>query len=183
MGKSSLQLLVSLLCVTLLLGPVATADGDDRDGSDNEGEDASVLGMEAEGLGEVAQVLLIATLSIALWKPLFKWLRTNGPDLFNKEPRAFKQSLGVFNRRYMKAHTWIGLSMAVIGTVHGIVLEWHWTLWLAMACLWVLVVSGYLMQMKWPPKEFRKGARLLHMQRAMSVLAVVLLLVGHSIVD
>jgi len=39
------------------------------------------------------------------------------------------------------------------------------------------------MQWKWPPKEVRKGARLLHMQRAMSVAALVLLVVGHGLVD
>jgi len=172
-----------LLFLTLLLLLTTTsvaADGDDDDDDDNE---ATLLGLDGEGVGEVALWLMVATLSIVVWKPLFKWLRAYGPERFNKEPRAFKKSLGVFNRRYMRAHNWIGLSAVVVGTAHGYVLEWHWTLWAAMAALWFLVVSGYLMQQKWPPKEFRRGARLLHMQRALSVLVVVLLLVGHSIVD
>jgi len=49
--------------------------------------------------------------------------------------------------------------------------------------LWLLVVSGSMMQWKFPPKEVRKGMRLLHMQRAMSVLAVAFLLIGHNLVD
>jgi len=39
------------------------------------------------------------------------------------------------------------------------------------------------MQWRWPPKEVRKGARLLHLQRTLSVIAIVLLLIGHGIVD
>jgi len=173
-----------LFFLTLLLLLRATsvaADGDEDD--DDDDNDATLLGLDGEGTGDVALWLMVATLSIVAWKPLFKWLRANGSERFNKEPRAFKKSLGVFNRRYMRAHNWIGLAAVAVGTAHGYVLEWHWTLWAAMAALWFLVVSGYLMQQKWPPKEFRRGARLLHMQRALSVLAVVLLLVGHSIVD
>jgi len=172
-----------LFFLTLLLLLTATSVAADADDDDDDNNEATLLGLDGEGVGEVALWLMIATLSIVVWKPLFKWLRANGPERFNQEPRAFKKSLGVFNRRYMRAHNWIGLSAVVVGTAHGYVLEWHWTLWAAMAALWFLVVSGYLMQQKWPPKEFRRGARLLHMQRALSVLAVVLLLVGHSIVD
>ena len=172
--------LLTLLTFTILTGHALADEGDDEDDDDSE---ASVFGVDGEGLGEVAQVLLIATLAIVAWKPAFKWLRANGAELFDKEPRAFKKSLGVANRRFMRVHTWLGLAMAVIGTVHGYVLEWHWTLWLAMAFLWVLVISGYLMQSKWPPKEFRKGTRLLHMQRLFSGLAIALLLIGHALLD
>jgi len=176
-------MLLAALSVMLVLG-TAGADGDDDDrGDDREDDDITVLGLEAEGLGEVAQWLLIATLSIVIWKPLFGWLRKNGPELFNKEARPFKKSLGVFNRRFMRVHNWIGLAAVVIGTIHGYVLEWHWTLWAAMAMLWLLVVSGSMMQWKFPPKEVRKGMRLLHMQRGMSVLAVAFLLIGHNLVD
>ena len=96
---------------------------------------------------------LIATLSIAIWKPSFKWLRKNGPELFNAEPRPFKKKLGVFNRRFMKVHNWLGVIAAVVGTAHGFVLEWHWTLWAGMAGIWVLIFSGSLLQWKWPPKR------------------------------
>ena len=52
-----------------------------------------------------------------------------------------------------------------------------------MVFLWLLVVSGGLMMWKTPPQQIRKASRLLHMQRAMSVLAVVLLVIGHALVD
>jgi len=172
------RLFVLFGVLMLLLMPSALAD-EDEEGDDDE----KILGMDAEDLGEVALYFLVATLSIAVWKPSFKWLRKNGPDLFNTEPRAFKKKLGVFNRRFMKVHNWLGVIAAVVGTAHGIVLEWHWTLWAGMAGIWILIFSGSLMQWKWPPKEFRKGARILHMQRALSIIAIVLLYVGHGIVD
>jgi hypothetical protein len=172
------RLFVLFGVLMLLLMPSALAD-EDEEGDDDE----KILGMDAEDLGEVALYFLVATLSIAVWKPSFKWLRKNGPDLFNTEPRAFKKKLGVFNRRFMKVHNWLGVIAAVVGTAHGIVLEWHWTLWAGMAGIWILIFSGSLMQWKWPPKEFRKGARILHMQRVMSIVAIVLLYVGHGIVD
>ena len=165
----------------LLLMPSALADDDE--GGENDDDDEKILGIDAEDLGEVALYFLVATLSIAIWKPSFKWLRKKGPGLFNTEPRAFKKKLGIFNRRFMKVHNWLGAIAAVVGTAHGIALEWHWTLWVGMAGIWMLIFSGLLMQWKWPPKEFRKGARLLHMQRAMSIVAVVLLYVGHELVD
>jgi hypothetical protein len=172
------RLFVLFGVLMLLLMPSALAD-EDEEGDDDE----KILGMDAEDLGEVALYFLVATLSIAVWKPSFKWLRKNGPDLFNTEPRAFKKKLGVFNRRFMKVHNWLGVIAAVVGTAHGIVLEWHWTLWAGMAGIWILIFSGSLMQWKWPPKEFRKGARILHMQRVMSIVAIVLLYVGHGLVD
>ena len=171
-----------LITLTMLLASLAGCAGDD-DGDDDADDDEKILGIDAEGLGDVALYFLIATLSIAIWKPSFKWLRKNGPKLFNTEPRPFKKKLGVFNRRFMKVHNWLGVIAAVVGTAHGFVLEWHWTLWAGMAGIWVLIFSGSLMQWKWPPKEFRKGARLLHMQRALSIIAIVLLYVGHGIVD
>ncbi|MGA0352450.1 MAG: hypothetical protein ACO3NY_02235 [Poseidonia sp.] len=172
----------ALLVVLFLLVPmtVASADGDVDDEEDDE---AQVFGLDAEGLGEVAQWLMVGTLLIVVWKPLFKWLRTNGAERFGVEARPFKKKLGVFNRRFMRVHVWIGLGAVVLGTVHGYVLEWHWTLWVAMLFLWLLVVSGGLMMWKTPPRQIRKASRLLHMQRAMSVLAVALLLIGHALVD
>lgn len=169
----------SVLAVLLLLiTPTALAEDDDDDIDDEQ-----ILGMDGEELGNVALYLLIASLLIVLWKPTFRWLRKKGPELFDTEPREFKRKLGVFNRRYMKVHNWIGFATAVVGTIHGIALEWHWTLWAAMVALWILVFSGSMMQWRWPPKEMRKGARLLHLQRTMSVVAIILLLIGHGIVD
>ncbi|MGB1098266.1 MAG: hypothetical protein ACPG34_03170 [Poseidonia sp.] len=173
-----------LLLVVLVLMPMRSVSADDDvDDEDDEDDEAQVLGLDAEGLGEVAQWLMVGTLLIVVWKPLFKWLRTNGPERFGVEARPFKKKLGVFNRRFMRVHVWIGLAAVVLGTIHGYVLEWHWSLWLAMLFLWLLVVSGALMMWKTPPKQIRKASRLLHMQRAMSVLAVALLLIGHALVD
>ncbi|MFQ3344307.1 MAG: hypothetical protein ACKVI6_06470 [Candidatus Poseidoniales archaeon] len=167
-----------LALVLLLMTPTTLADGDDDDD-----DEQRILGIEGEDLGSIALYLLIATLMIVIWKPVFKWLRKYGPGHFDKEPREFKRKLGVFNRRFMKIHNWIGFGTAAVGTIHGIVLEWHWTLWAGMAALWILVFSGSMMQWRWPPKEMRKGARLLHLQRTMTVVAVVLLLIGHELVN
>ena len=179
MGRLRWCLVLALLL--LLMTSTALADGDDDD--DDDDDEQKILGIEGEDLGNIALYLLIVTLTIVIWKPLFKWLRTYGPEHFDKEPREFKRKLGVFNRRFMKIHNWIGFGTAVVGTIHGIVLEWHWTLWAGMAALWILVFSGSMMQWRWPPKEVRKGARLLHLQRTLSVVAIVLLLIGHGIVD
>ncbi|MCH1540198.1 MAG: hypothetical protein L7S56_02005 [Candidatus Poseidonia sp.] len=173
----------SLVLALLLLSLTSTALADGDDGDDDDDDEQKVLGIDGEDLGDVALYLLIATLLIVIWKPVFKWLRKNGPELFDKEPRKFKRKLGVFNRRFMKVHNWIGLGTAVVGTIHGYVLEWHWTLWAGMGALWILVFSGSMMQWRWPPKEFRKGARLLHLQRTLSLVALILLYVGHGIVD
>lgn len=170
---------LTLVVLLLLLTPTALA----HEEKDEDEDEPKILGIEGEDLGNVALYFLIATLAIALWKPAFKWLRKHGPERFDKEPREFKQKLGVFNRRFMKVHNWIGLGTAVLGTVHGFILEWHWTLWAGMVALWVLVFSGSMMQWRWPPKEMRKGARMLHFQRTLSIVAIILLYVGHVIVD
>ena len=176
------RLFVLIGVMMLLFIPSALADDDEEEEKDDD-DDEKILGIDAEDLGEVALYFLVATLSIAVWKPSFKWLRKKGPDLFNAEPREFKKKLGIFNRRFMKVHNYLGGIAAIVGTAHGIALEWHWTLWAGMVGIWMLIFSGFLMQWKWPPKEFRKGARLLHMQRAMSIMAVVLLYIGHELVD
>ena len=176
------HLVVLLFLAYLLSLHTVLADADDAEEDDEEEDDEpTVFGLEAEGLGDVALYLFVGAVSIVVWKPLFKWLRANGPELLDREPRAFKRQLGVFNRRFMKAHNWIGLFAAILGTVHGYVLEWHWTLWAGTGAMWLLVISGYMMQWKWPPREFRRGARLLHMQRALTVLSIALLWVGHQI--
>ena len=169
-----------ILLLVLLLSSSTLADND----SDEEDEDDSkILGIDAEDLGNISLYLMVGTLIIILWKPTFIWLRKNGPELLGKEPRDFKRKLGVFNRRFMKVHIWLGFGSATMGTIHGFLLEWHWTLWLGMACVWILVFSGSMMQWKWPTKEFRKGARLLHLQRTLSIIAIILLILGHNILD
>ena len=174
-----IHILTTAFFIALLMMNGAMAD----EHEDDDEEEATILGIEGEDLGSVALYLMIATIAIVLWKPLFKWLRANGPERFDREPREFKRQLGIFNRRFMKAHNWFGISAAVVGTIHGYVVEWHWTLWIGMGAIWLLVVSGLMMQWKWPPREFRRGARLLHLQRTLTIVAIVLLWVGHQIVD
>ena len=50
-----------MLALMLLLAPGALADDDDDD------DDETIMGTDAEDLGEVAQILMIGTCSIALW--------------------------------------------------------------------------------------------------------------------
>jgi len=173
-----LSWLTVFLVLLLFLLPTVVADDDD---DDEDGE--TILGIEAEGLGDVALYLMIGSLLIVVWKPAFSWLRKHGPERFDQEPREFKRRLGLFHRKFMKVHVWIGFATALVGTIHGIFLEWHWTLWVGMGAVWILVLSGSMMQWRWPPKKIRRGTRLLHMQRTLSVVAVVLLLIGHGIVD
>ncbi len=170
--------------MALLLVPFTVhADGNEDDEGD-EDDSGSILGLDGEGLGETSQVLLILTFSIVLWKPLFGWLRKGGVEVLNiEDPRAWKKRLGVMNRRYMSVHTWVAVAMLITGLLHGLASQSHWMLWLSMALMGVLGLVGSMMQWKWPPKEVRRGARLLHTQRAMSVAALVLLVVGHALVD
>jgi len=181
--RSISYLFVLALFLVILPSTAIGDEGHDDDEPHGDDDEVSFLGIEMESLGEVAQVLFIFTLTIIVWKPAFLWLRKKGPELFNKEAKPFKKTLGTINKRYMSAHIWAGFFAALLGTVHGYFLEWHWALWAGTAAMWVLVISGGILKWKWPPKEFRKGARILHMQRALAVMAIVFLLVGHEIVD
>lgn len=173
------RLFILLVATVLFLSTSVLADDDESDDDD----EVTLLGIEADSWGSASLYLLIGTVLIVGWKPTFRWLRVNGAERFDQEPREFKQKLGVFNRRFMRTHNWLGMSAVVIGTLHGIVLDWHWTLWAGLASLWFLVISGSLMQWKWPPKSVRRGGRLLHMQRTFTVVAITMLLIGHEIVD
>jgi len=181
MGKIRLCALGMLILI--ITTQSVLADGDDNDDDDGDENEPTILGLEGESLGSAALFLLIATLMIIVWKPTFMWLRKHGPEQFNQEPREFKRKLGIVHRYFMKIHIWIGVGAALLGTIHGWILEWHWTLWAGMIAIWVLVFSGSLMQWRNSTKSIRKGARLLHMQRTLSVIAVVLLLIGHGMVD
>ncbi|MDG1556833.1 MAG: hypothetical protein P8Q98_03430 [Candidatus Poseidoniaceae archaeon] len=175
------QVFFLLAATVLILSMSVMADVDDNENEDD--DEVTLLGIEAESWGSASLYLLVATVLIVGWKPTFRWLRVHGAERFDQEPREFKRKLGVFNRRFMRTHNWLGMSAVVIGTLHGIVLEWHWTLWVGLASLWLLVISGSLMQWKWPPKSFRRGGRLLHMQRTFTVVAIIMLLIGHQILD
>jgi hypothetical protein len=168
-----------LIFIAILFLPAIDADR----GGDSDDDEASWNGIEAEGMGSVALWMMIGTLFIIVWKPLHVYLRQKGPELFDVDSKSFKLKLKKFNTKHMSVHNILGFLTAVVGTVHGLLLEWHWTLWVGMVCVWILVISGSLLKWKWPPRQVRKGARLLHMQRALSILAVVMLLIGHALVD
>ena len=87
MGRLRWYLVLALLL--LLMTSSALADSDDDDDDDEQ----KILGIEGEDLGNIALYLLIVTLTIVIWKPIFKWLRTYGPEHFDKEPREFKRKL------------------------------------------------------------------------------------------
>ncbi|MBT7979877.1 MAG: hypothetical protein HN684_01790 [Euryarchaeota archaeon] len=165
---------LAILITLLLLSSNVVADDDTDEG--DEGMDD--LG---EGLGTVAAWLLGFTLIYAVWKralpPLRKSLKSsNQKDLVKKLNKA--------NKKVIPIHTLVGLAALITGSIHGLMMDdSHISLWIAIALMGLLSVSGSLMRWKWPPKTVKKGARLLHMQRAMSIAVVILLFLGHELVD
>lgn len=165
-----------LACFLLMLIPSSIADGDDDD------DDKQIFGMDAEGLGEVALWTFIFTLSIIIWKPAHIWLQKNTKNIF-ENPKEVKKSMRVVNKFYMRAHYWIGLLAVVAGGVHGMAYlgeEDGWMYWAGWGGMILMSISGSLMLWKWPPRQVRKGARLLHAQRVILVVTIVLLLVAHD---
>ncbi len=101
--------------------------------------------------------------------------------MLEMENRLVKKNIGIANRWFMKIHDWLGFGAALIGTLHGLLMDdWGLEFWLPMGGFWILVISGYLMRVKWPPKQVRKGARLLHMQRLIAIVAVIVLFIAHD---
>ena len=153
-------------------------ENDDDDGGD---DDDNPWEESGESLGTAALVFLILTLSIVLWKPGVKLARQHLPDRLEMENRLVKKNIGIANRWFMKIHDWLGFGAALIGTLHGLLMDdWGLEFWLPMGGFWILVISGYLMRVKWPPKQVRKGARLLHMQRLIAIVAVIVLFIAHD---
>ena len=153
----------------------------DDDGDDNGGDDDNPWEDGGESLGTAALVFLILTLSIVLWKPGVKLARKHLPDKLEMENRLVKKNIGIANRWFMKIHDWLGFGAALIGTLHGLLMDdWGLEFWIPMGGFWVLVTSGYLMRVKWPPKQVRKGARLLHMQRFIAIVSVIVLFIAHD---
>ncbi|MDA0715737.1 MAG: hypothetical protein O3A74_04160 [archaeon] len=176
----NIHLIFMVFFIAILFLPATHAD---RGGDSDDDDEASWNGIEAEDMGSVALWMMIGTLFIIVWKPLHMYLRQRGPELFDIDSKSFKLKLKKFNTKHLSIHTILGFLTAIVGTVHGLLLDWHWTLWVGMVCVWILVISGSLLKWKWPPQQVRKGARLLHMQRALSIIAVVMLLIGHTLVD
>ena len=170
-----LSIAVGLL---LLASPVASlSDDDDADDADDENDDFEDLG---EGVGTVSAWLLGLTLAYFGWKRVLPTIRKH---LKQTQQKGRLKSLNTWNKKALPLHTLLGVAAMVTGIIHGLMMdEGALILWIAVALMGVLSISGGLMRWKWPPREVKKGARLLHMQRLLSASVVILLIVGHEMV-
>ncbi|NDF33757.1 MAG: hypothetical protein EB157_04260, partial [Euryarchaeota archaeon] len=183
---SILKGLLIALVLLLLASPVAALSDDDDDADDEDDDDADDedVGDEFEDLGEdvgtVSAWLLGLTLVYFGWKRVLPTIRKH---LKQTEQKERLKSLNTWNKKAIPLHTLLGVAALVTGTIHGLMMdEDALILWVAVALMGVLSISGGLMRWKWPPKKVKKGARLLHMQRLLSAAVVILLLVGHEMV-
>jgi len=166
------------LVLLLLASPVAALSADDDD-ADDEADDDEFEDL-GEDVGTVSAWLLGLTLVYFGWKRVLPTIRKH---LKQTEQKDRLKSLNTWNKKAIPLHTLLGVAALVTGTIHGLMMdEDALILWVAVALLGVLSISGGLMRWKWPPKKVKKGARLLHMQRLLSAAVVILLLVGHETV-
>ena len=175
---STLKVLSIALVLLLLASPVAALSDDDDDADDEDDDD------EFEDLGEdvgtVSAWLLGLTLVYFGWKRVLPTIRKH---LKQTDQKDRLKILNTWNKKAIPLHTLLGVAALVTGTIHGLMMdEDALILWVAVALMGVLSISGGLMRWKWPPKKVKKGARLLHMQRLLSAAVVILLLVGHEMV-
>lgn len=173
MRSRLLKALSIALGLLLLASPVAALSDEDEDDED-EFEDIG------EDVGTVSAWLLGLTLAYFGWKRVLPTIRKH---LKQTEQKDRLKSLNTWNKKVLPIHTLLGVAALVTGTIHGLMMdEDALILWIAVALMGVLSISGGLMRWKWPPREVKKGARLLHMQRLLSGAVVILLLVGHEMV-
>ena len=174
--------LLKILSITLgllfLASPVAAlSDDDDADDAENDDDEFEDIG---EDIGTVSAWFLGLTLAYFGWKRVQPTIRKH---LKQTEQKDRLKSLNTWNKKVLPIHTLLGVAALVTGTIHGLMMEEEaLILWIAVALMGVLSISGGLMRWKWPPREVKKGARLLHMQRLLSAAVVILLLVGHEMV-
>ena len=173
-----LKILSMTLGLLLLASPVAAlSDDDDEDDADVDDDEFEDIG---EDLGTVSAWLLGLTLAYFGWKRVLPTIRKH---LKQTEQKDRLKSLNTWNKKVLPIHTLLGVAALVTGTIHGLIMdEDTLILWIAVALMGVLSISGGLMRWKWSPREVKKGARLLHMQRLLSAGVVILLLVGHEMV-
>ena len=170
---------LSIALVLLLLASPVAALSDDDDDADDEDDDDEVEDL-GEDVGTVSAWLLGLTLVYFGWKRVLPTIRKH---LKQTEQKDRLKSLNTWNKKAIPLHTLLGVAALVTGTIHGLMMdEDALILWVAVALMGVLSISGGLMRWKWPPKKVKKGARLLHMQRLLSAAVVILLLVGHEMV-
>ena len=158
----------------LLIASPATAQVDD----DDLDEDEDGLEDLGEDIGTVSACLLGLTLAYFAWKRLLPVARK---ELKDKQQKDLLKRLNSLNKKAIPVHTILGVAALVTGIAHGLMVGGGpLMLWVAVVLMGVLSVSGGLMRWRWPPREIKRGARLLHMQRLLSVAVVILLLVGHE---
>jgi len=98
-------------------------------------------------------------------------------------PHESKKKLKRVDTLYMRLHYWISFAAVVIGGLHGygsMEKDNGWMYWAGWAGMVLMSLTGALMLWKWPPKKVRKGSRLLHTQRVVLILTIVLLYVAHG---
>lgn len=168
---NAIAIMIALLVVT----GVATADDDD--------DDDGILGDAGEDLGTAAAWGLAFSTTIILWKPGLKYIRANA-DKFVEDERWLKKKLGKANRWYLKIHYWIGAGAVLVGFIHGVAMNrWEILFWGGWVGMLFMSITGSLLLWKWPPRKVKKGARLLHAQRAVMVITIILLYVSHEFFD
>jgi len=184
MRSRLLKALSIALGLLLLASPVAALsdDDDDEDDEDDDDDDDDDDAFEdiGEDVGTFSAWLLGLTLAYFGWKRVLPIIRKH---LKKTEQKDRLKSLNSWNKKAIPVHTLLGTAALITGIIHGLMMdEGALILWIAVALMGVLSISGGLMRWKWPPREVKKGARLLHMQRLLSAAVVILLLVGHEMV-
>ncbi|HHZ74063.1 MAG TPA: hypothetical protein EYN58_02575 [Candidatus Poseidoniales archaeon] len=164
-----LPILIAVTAMLLLAGSVVAEEDDVDTFGENVGK----------RLGNVSGILLVLTMSIVVWKPVLKYLRKKA-DKLAEDGKWLKKKLGKVNRWYMKIHYWIGFAAVVAGLIHGIAMnKWEILFWAGWVGMLLMSVTGGLLLWKWPPKKVRKGARLIHAQRALLVITVAFIFISH----
>ena len=182
-GHRWLWLIILLWALTIAFAPSVVADDHDEDEDEVEDEDEDEDDDDrfedaGESLGEISAWLLGLTLAYFGWKRILPPIRK---QLKAAEQKEQLKRLNSWNKRAIPVHTLLGTAAIATGFIHGLMMDdSHPTLWIAIFLMGVLSVSGGLMRWKWPPREVKKGARLLHMQRLLSIVVVILLLLGHE---
>ncbi|HIG19397.1 MAG: hypothetical protein CXT67_03690 [Methanobacteriota archaeon] len=167
---------IAALVALLLVAGTVTADDDDDD-------DDGILGDTGKGLGTAAAWGLAFSTTIIIWKPGLKYIRANA-DKIVEDGLWLKKELGKANRWYLKIHYWVGASAVLVGFIHGVSMnKWEVLFWGGWVGMLFMSVTGSLLLWKWPPRKVKKGARLLHAQRAVLVITIVLLFVSHEFFD
>lgn len=131
----------------------------------------------------VAWLLAVANLPVAA-SVLIKYTLRFAPMADER-----KKSLADINRMQKKAFMWIHyyLNLGILG-----IALWHWMSSrcrasalpeLGFLLMAVLIVSGFLMKFKLCPTAFRKSVYQLHTQPTVFVTMILVLTVGHALVD